>query len=305
MKKIIFGAAAIALLFSSCDTSTKDSTSMNLYKVYNHIFSKTTGEITTSQNIYSVELNWTQGTVAISTKDLKIDNKDNSFTTTPGVIGEVKTYNTSEGVAQTMKFERLTGNFNDDSSMPLQNFRAKWSSALNVPTYSELQNSGVQAKMNPLILSYEIGNEYMVRTFQVDCFYKGSTNTSFVAMDGQSGTYQNTNMLYRVILDVDKKKGDVQIFKAKFAEQQPEISLIAVKGLDLTFNSEGYVLKGENIVPGVVENGKETPNDKYIFNQIEFVASGPELTQGFFSFKVADRFTGRFVGDYMMTETKK
>lgn len=145
------------------------------------------------------------------------------------------------------------------------------------------------------LVSLNIDDRYVVRTFNANAIYTGTTATWYIA-DNQRVEYTDANTVYMVSMDLAKKKASVLIQNGKFAEQMPAISLMKLEDLDIEYKHGGYIIKGADIVPQVAEGSSYTPNPSYTFNNFSLRTMSEDLTTVAIDFQVAGRFHGSFSG---------
>lgn len=151
-----------------------------------------------------------------------------------------------------------------------------------------------------LELSYDVDG-YTVRTFGADRVYKGETMTQVDSSNGLS-SYSTTEMLYRVVMNVDKKKADVVLYRAKFSDQMPvTISAMVLKDLDLSFSRNGFIVSGTDVVPAVAEGISTTPYPNFTFKTFNLYTVNLEMTNVIADFTVGNAYTGYFEGTCNIT----
>ena len=158
--------------------------------------------------------------------------------------------------------------------------------------------------LNPInnwitVARYNIGSSYEAYTFQPDALFRGTTNTSYPYM-GEMGRYSTDAISYRVILDLKENKAVMVIYNAKFSNTpEPVKEAIIAEDLDVSFSSTGLTISGTNITPDVVEGEGVTPNDKFVFNNIEFKTTNYKDAE--IDFTVAGVYNGHFEGNYYVS----
>lgn len=305
MKKFTFGIiAASALLLTACDMGSSDSTQSVNYLSANLVTPKDGSASFATPGTYTVFMNITQGTLSIATNNLMINNTAYSFATdTTQVKSEI--VNTEMGNGQTITIDNPKGFFNNNRTLPLLNGKFVISS-LNYKYGGQGANlSQTPLYAYPVIIShYDVGSDYTVRTFPPDACYLGNTSTTYPTEAG-TGSYYNKDMVYRVeITDFAKKKANVYIYQAKFAEAAPTLTGVVLKDLNISWENNYYTISGENITPGVIEGTQTTPNDKYVFDKFNFTTVGPDMTNANITYEVAGKFKGSFSGSYMLSKNK-
>ena len=112
-------------------------------------------------------------------------------------------------------------------------------------------------------------------------------------------------MLYRVLIDLEKKTADIIIYNAKFAAAAPPLKAILLKGLKVTWGKGSYSIEGENLIPSVPEGGTWQENPRYVFNKFAFNTNGKTMTDANMSYLVAGMYTGQFSGSYVLDPSQK
>ncbi len=253
-------------------------------------------EIIMTKGEYTVNLNATSREASITTTSLKFDNSDHAFAT-KGMRMTANGY-TVEGLGygEVYSFSGSEGNLSIGGSAEISNMSGRlnpfgYFSKTYVPGYLQYNSYPFR-----LVMSYQYGTEYTVKTLSGDSFYAGKTITTYPGQGGAPSNYENDGAMYRVIIDPAKMVADVIIYDAQFAEPMPKMTAMIVKGLKVTATRDGFTAKGEGIVPSAVEGGMETPYETFPFTSIEVRTTGGDLTQVAIDYVVAGRFTGKFTG---------
>ena len=312
MKKTLLGLmAATGLLFTACDTTPKDSTAQVTYGTFNLVNPLDGGEPTVAAAAYSFDFNLSQATVQINTSSLTCGSSKYYFTTD---VVNYQQYEPYYGLVYFMK--GMTANVNNSSTLPLKNARFLLTSnfAYAKPDWNP-EHPGVLYNGNYLapvvVASYQVGEDFTVKTFMTDSFYSGTTRTQYPKKDGGMETYENKDMYYRVLINIEKKTADVIMYKAKFSSSsdEPEKKLVYLKDLKVNFGNGKYTITGENITPQLLEGGKL--EDYPSFNvDFDMTTTGPELVGAVMNYTVEHTmqyegmpmpmtvtYTGNFSGD--------
>ena len=293
MKKLLsmamFGAA---LTLASCSTDVDNSDSINAY-IYNYVTrSNGQGDPKVDGCYYKFDFNWDQRHVGVTTDQINIGGENKlSFV-----------YNalplSSNGTGTTFWSESNTP-VTASNGQQVTNFKFELNPGINLPPVNlpDANLSEDIAGNKPKVslgfalpvaytyqgpslmftkMSYEIGREYLVRTFWEDNVFSGTTNTT-VNRNAAMG-YQSDKPAYRVKLDMKKKKATVVLYNAKFNERMPEMNLILLD-LDVNYTNSGIVVTGSNVVPRVMEGMYLGPNPSFPFTTFKFEIYG-DLTVG-------------------------
>lgn len=94
------------------------------------------------------------------------------------------------------------------------------------------------------------------------------------------------------------------MYNAKFSDSpnEPTKAAIYVKNLPVVFSSTGMTISGEDVIPEVLDGSTTTPNERYVFNTINFKTTDANLTQCEISYEVAGMYYGNFSGNYIQNE---
>lgn len=296
MKKLLLPFMAGAMLFASCSKES-DATQTFNYEVYNLATSVNPGEApVVSEGKYAMLYNISNGTVTVSTNYFLLPGNQNAtfllnnipYTSSSSATGQQVVINTDVPVMGT------------GSTAAITDFRCTVTNDYVVYPSSVPGVLGTTVFYSFPMMKYTVDGNYTVRTFQRDNTFLGSTTTSYPA-EGGYATFENDNIYYRVVMDVKALKADVVLYKAKFAEAAPELTMI-LKNLTLEFTNSGYVVRGTDIIPNVVEGNATTPNPKYPFNSFTLQTSNDSMTAARCEYKVAGVFTGIFSGSTLRTK---
>ena len=99
-------------------------------------------------------------------------------------------------------------------------------------------------------------------------------------------------------MNLAEKTADIVIYDAQFAEEMPMKLTMMLKGLNIEFTREGYVIKGENIVPLVGNDAIEYP--QFAFNEFVFECNDEFLINANVKFTVAGQYRAEFSGKYLI-----
>lgn len=153
------------------------------------------------------------------------------------------------------------------------------------------------------VAKYNIGSSYKVNTFQVNTFFQGKTTTTYPQSEEP---FVTDGITYRFILNPPAENqtaytATLIMYNAKFSssEREPLKAAIIIEGLDVTFSPNGINIKGENIIPGIVEAGSTTPNENFMINSVEFNTTNEYYTTGTLDYTVAGIYKGHFEGSYL------
>lgn len=285
MKKSLLGLAALTgLMFTSCDMPTKDSTSSITVMAYNMVMPLNGGEpvVSTTPCFYTFDSNMSKSTMKVTGNPLTIDNNSYSFVTDTAGYRPYNNYPSSETqtvtrvVSEGVYISGVQGRFTNSHSDVLKNGSFAYNISyittnLNwIPDHPGVMYKGKSVPVS-VIGSYQINDEYLVRTINSDTFYTGITHTSYPGMQGNTVSYEDKSMIYRVLLNLKDKTANLLIYDAKFSDNpnEPKKEAISIPDLKVTFKNGYYTVEGEDITPLVYEAGGLTKNNS--FNIKKFV----------------------------------
>lgn len=309
MNKIIIAGAAclLGLAAVSCG-DTKPTTLSVTYGAYYHVSRMDgLGTPTISAGTQNYEFNFTDGTLSMTSAPFSYNPNQKvsiGFTSLPfttSIYSYGVTSNTplaSDNGMQVTDFGLALTQYNLPP-MTIEKDSLNWANPIN---------------SSAVILNCQLGSTYRVRTFWEDAVFYGNTNTDFTDKNGNPGSFSTINPVFRIKMYFKKDeltgapgyKASVMIYNAKFAEQQPvTIKMMILENLSLEFTNEGYVVKGNNIVPKAImgENASSTlmPYPTFMFDFIEMTSTG-DLTTAKAKFSVAGgRYNGKFNGFWALT----
>ena len=147
--------------------------------------------------------------------------------------------------------------------------------------------------------NYKVGADYSVATFPVQAYYGGVTTTYYMQGSEQKEFVNNVPM-YFVNIDLAKRTAQVTIYNVKFAESMPmALSAVTLRGLKIEASRQsGYVISGDNIVPGVGIGANEVDYPQYTFDHFEMYPTNQSLTKCAIAYSVAGKYSGVFTGSY-------
>lgn len=292
MKKFIFVVAALSMLATtSCDTDVDDTTTtLNYDQVLNYVTpldGQTTPFITDAK--YSYFFNLSKGTASVTMDGLSIDNVKYSFSTDTVGFTQYSYALSGSGYSFINRIPGVKGNVNRDAMLPVSGFNCdmvgaglyywKWDTVLGI------DNPTLSSDGTMIVMKYNIGNEYSIKTVQPDAFFCGTTNTYVGA--GQQA-FESTSIMYRVKLNKDKgyKTADVIIYNAKFSENAPALTAVVLEDLEVKFSAGTYTIEGADLIPKCPDGAVLLEQPNYPFEQFSMDIYGEDLTQAVINYKV-------------------
>lgn len=308
MKKILLTACAgIALALGSCTTHVDDTTQTLSLGTLNLVTPLDgDGAPFFRPQSYNCFFNMTQGRAAVSVADMSLNNVNYSFATDSVPFTWYNVVNDMGGVAQYIKMDNLKGKVNNSTELQLRNFNVLITGLFH---WNATQVTGVKTYAYPNIMgivTYGIGNKFLVQSLQPVSFYRGTTVITPMGNSPITTPYTTDQITYRVVLDPEKKKAEVILYRAKFNENMPELVAIVLNDLDVVLKYGTYEVSGTNIVPTTPDAGAQTPNDSYMFEDFKLTFTDTELTKAAIDFNVQikpmgnARFNGSMSGSYLM-----
>lgn len=294
-KTVLFLSVAAILGLSACNSGSSESTSSFAMPTYNLITDLNQNESFVSTCTYRFDLNLSKYTAVISSDDLLINNSNWKLATdattyyTDAYGYQLLVKNPMGYVLGNQTYQINNANF---FLTPFFNFITN----ISVPGYTNYPSDS-----RLLVAQYNIGDEYMVRTFPIDAFYNGVTSTQYPGADGIQ-TNTSETMSYRILINPLKNTADMIIYNAKFSanpNEKPKQAIIA-RNLDVTWTGTGYTISKEDVIPEISEGGSTTPYPDFTFNEIHFSTNNKELTECMISYTVKNVFKGQFSGSYLV-----
>ncbi len=292
----LISASAISLV--SCDKETENSyTNTTPVSAYNLYVSAAGDAVpSTGSALYKFTLKFPESTIQVSADNMALPGGSTSSFFTVGMnlasatikvdetSREVIAFGADEATESGSAVSELSGYLTQAAYLPPD---------ITVPGYKLFVPSNT---LHYVVMQYALNDRWNVRTFWPDATFKGSTITSY---PGMTEAYSNSNISYRIVMHLNEDKAvtdkaDIIFYNAKFAPKAPEITVV-LKNLYLEFNDRGYTVKGDDVIPYMVEaeDLQETPRFK--FNKFDMRVTG-DLTSAVIEYQVADVYKGSFSG---------
>lgn len=299
MKKILF-YASMAILFTSCLGDEDDSKFKikETLKLANLVIpeSETEEPYVLADVKYDFELEHIHNTAIVRVEDMMLDMHTKlSFESNPV---QSSSNNYTQGSVYRFSIENISTLVNGmyNAAYQIEDMNCMLTTAYYAPTEMLQQNPAPLGRL--AVMSYEIGDLYDVKSFPVSAFYSGETKTYYVTKGGSEKTFSSRSALYGVNMNLAEKTADIVIYDAQFAEEMPMKLTMMLKGLNIEFTREGYVIKGENIVPLVGNDAIEYP--QFAFNEFVFECNDEFLINANVKFTVAGQYRAEFSGKYLI-----
>ncbi len=293
MNKLLIGTACLGVCLISCskETTSEQTTTYNTYNLVTAVDGKSDPQV--AKGSYGITYDLGTSLATIATNSLQLGTSSNGKFQAGGI-----TYNSYlTDLGQIIQFPVKLSPTLSTGSVDVTSIGGYVSNALAGAVYNTpgiISNSSPESVV--VALSYNVGPDYKVRTFQKDICYIGATSTMYSDKDGKVQQYVNEDFTYRIVMDLDNKKATVVLYNAKFADKAPVLKGIVIEGLKLEFNNAGYTITGKDIVPKIWSDNTLLENPKFIFNNFRFDATGEPLVTGRSVFEVAGMYTGSFNG---------
>ncbi len=257
------------------------------------------GEPVVAGTLYKFNLDMMAGTATIG-GELPLSTNNNVTFVTNNLACAIGTYTFEDSYREVMKMESMragTASNKDD----LVNFNCELTQLAYFPKEIQgLPEFSYPSYLRYAVMSFNLGQNYQVRTFWPDMTFRGTTTTSYPASDGTMKTFTNKDVQYRLVMNLKEKKATVILYDVKLAEEMPQtISNIVLSDLALSFSSSGIHVDGTNVVPSVYEGGVATPNSRYTFDSFQCDLNG-DLTSATMRYTVAGSYNGHFSGSYIL-----
>lgn len=300
MKKIILGAAAVAMMIgvSSCDSKEGTSTMNFPVTTYNHVADMVAGGVpTVVGSTYKFNFDTMAATVTVGA-ELPISGSNISFVT-PSISYTGGMYNYENNYYEVINVNSMVAGTASNQAT-VANLDCQLTSIAYYPPQIEgLPQVSIPYGYKYAVMSYNIGNNYKVKTFWSDMTFKGNTTTHY-SLSGANKEFTSKDVLYRVVMNIKDKKATVILYNAKLAEEMPKpITNIVLKDLPVSFDANGYSINAKDVVPDVYESGVATPNPNFPFDSFTLSSRG-DLTSCNIYYSVAGKYQGEFNGSYVL-----
>ncbi len=287
MKRFILPLGLLALVLSSCDTSTGESYSTMTFNEYNLIsdLQNTEQPAQMSSAEYSLRLSWTYNSVELSTSDLIVNNQKVSFET--DTMALVTYYIVSESTGS--YFEN--GAFGKSGNVGIGATVSDLSATFTPGSYSvtNIYVPGVETSANllgyRLIMGFDLNDRYHVQTFWPDCYYKG---TSYVSGEG---SFSTTETSYRVILNAESGTAKVVIYYPQLSSADSDMpKAIVLESVPIKFSNKYYYLESE--APATQALGSKdgltalVDTEEYNITSFSLTMGEEDLTQAIISYRI-------------------
>ena len=303
MKKFFYGSlAALAVVAVSCSKDDGEYTTEFTCVTTNLVTNLSTGEVNVDPCAYRVKNEFSSGNATVSTTTLELGKKEYGMVlNAPRFASNIYNFenNGDHNMGQVVSIYDLSGSITNDPSLTVQT-KIFTVSSLNFYHAYEPGSPTASPYNNVVVTQYNVGSQWLVKTFATDATYEGKTVTSYPDASGETQNYENEKMSYRFVMNLEENTAKMIIYDAKFASSMPiELSAIVVEGLDITWKSGSYEITGSDIVPFVYEGTNKVPYEAFTFNSIKFEPSNDSLTQGTLDYQVAGRYSATFTGKYL------
>lgn len=298
MKKVLLTLiCGFSLLLTSCDGKDPVSTRTIGAEAYNLVINGD-GKVSVVSSQYRFLFDNIAHTAEMSF-DFTVDGKNYKGNTNPTSF---KQYIYNGGAGDLYKMNSLNAGKTSDG-LAISNLNVDLTSLIYLPPVLQgVPNASVQS-LYGLIAQYKLGGDVSVKTFLSDVTFIGKTTTNY-QMGPTSGNYETETIYYRLAMnlkDLNKPTANLYIYNGKFSssEKEPVKTCILLADLPLKFNSAGYDIDVENVVPQLYEAGQFTKNEKFIFNNIRLTSIN-EMKKCVIEFKVAGIYNGSFEGSSLV-----
>lgn len=300
IKKSLFVLPLLAMGMASCNLDPDPSSNYitGQFSCTNLVI-PADGDAYATPADYTMTFYYTEGQVQLSATDLTFNGIKGNFVSSK--MNAVTQSYLSEDKNFGFDVTSFSGGSATSGNLSIKNLKGFSSSYLNVVTENEMIKDYPFQAFTPLVISYNVNDDIIVKTFLSDAIYNGTTSVrSAMSPDA----YVDSNTKYRVIFSADLQKADVLIYNAKFAEMMPTLPFFLVKGLKVEYNKTGYIIsnpEGQSIIPQTLDGGTWIDNPNREISKFEFINSSDDLTSAncYFTVKVGQAdFTCEFNGYY-------
>ncbi|MDE7159842.1 MAG: hypothetical protein K2O24_03220 [Muribaculaceae bacterium] len=301
MKKIygFMAAAVLAAGLTGCGTGDDPVSLSNVSRtMLNHIAPiNGVDDVVVSKGEYYMQFDNVKKLVSVSSKSIRYDNTDHSFSTT-SMTFKAGAYNVGGYIGQVFRWQSAEGNVAATGSVPVTGFKGLmtdvfyFNNMLDVPVLGPM----LDTRLSRTVLSYNYNNLYKITTFYPDMMFSGETSTTASAT---AEPFKTSAPQYRVVIDWEKKKASMVIYQAQFDPHMPAMTALLLQNLDVEWTRSGYTITGENVTAGSVENGSVTPVPGFPFTEIKMTTTSADMTEATVEYTVAGRFHGLFKGSYV------
>ncbi|MCM1153116.1 MAG: hypothetical protein NC328_05635 [Muribaculum sp.] len=308
MKKNLLLLAALSMLFSSCLKDSVDERT-TVYQTVNLVIPNDQNAApTVNMASYTVKTDMTAGTMTLSCPDVVVDGIKSAFTSDAmpfrswtAMQGSINTFSGGKGMLAQLPVTGVSGAISGLFYYPAKPVSLPGINFIGADMFGPM-----------VVLQYNIGDTYKVKTFNRDMIFAGDTQTHYSFKGEVMPTYTTQDIMYRLVFHTDFKKADLVLYNAKFAAEQPfAIAAMVLKDLDVEFNHRGYIVSGKNVEPQVPENDEDkvgyTTYDSYTFKTLLIQTTTEDLTGATIDFTVENPmdpsgdYRGQFNGAYVLT----
>lgn len=292
MKRLFLPFAALAMLATSCDVGTNDSSSTIYFSECNLISNLVdqTQPAQISSSIYTTICYWSKNCVEFSTTDLVINNQKISFETDTMAL---KTYYlVSEDKQSSIENGVFGSKTNVGMGAEITNLDAMYTPGSYVT--NSVFIPGIESLPSfmgyRLVMGYDLNSQYHVQTFWPTSCYIG---TSHVV---GSETFSTMTTSYRVDLYPSKNTAKVIIYNPQFSSSDKDVpQAIVIDEVPIKFSNKSYSLVAESPKTQVLGSKKDdngnnvialVDTDKYNVTDFSFAISSEDLTEATITYRI-------------------
>ncbi|MDE5552413.1 MAG: hypothetical protein K2I91_04345 [Muribaculaceae bacterium] len=290
---IALGAIAGSVLLTGCNLDKGESITFADVTLCNLVIpSDASSEVTAQSNVkYKIEYNLGEGKVSVSSDVMKVGGAEMSLTSNPMTFSEKVS---TVGYARNFKGTGKMSNGDNVSNLTGAESTLFYYYPTVVPGVI-----GVSQINNRICLSYEIGDDYTVKTFGRDLYFMGETILHSSAPGQQGASFTWKEAVYRLYFAENMKTATVVVYNITFAENMPALEAMCLENLDVSYSPAGYTVSGKNVVPKVMMKGNVSSVDRYLFNDFRLQSTGEMLTKCICNYTVSGVYNVSFEGQYM------
>ncbi len=203
MKKLIFAAAGAALVsLASCSDNNSVSTMSIPVTTYSMITNLVDGgDPVVAGTLYKFNLDMMTGTATVGGElPLSTDNKVTFVTN--NLTCAIGTYTFEESYREVIKMESMKAGTASNKE-DLINFKCDLTQLAYFPKEIQgLPEFSYPTYLRYAVMNFNLGQNYLVRTFWPDMTFRGTTTTSYPASDGSLKTFTNKDVQYRFVMNI-------------------------------------------------------------------------------------------------------
>lgn len=293
-KKILFGAMICAMgsTMTSCDLDSPESVSSVTFRPLNLVTSVSgDNEAFVTTGSYGITMS-SKGTLNVTGSKVSIPGKEVNFTTSD-VKYQSGVIQTTAGSGEVTYFNGANGSGSGLDILSVSGVVSGLTYYYNYPVPGFV-NPSFQEVSPALVMQYNIGNQYLVRTFPQNAYYRGQTRLQYSVNDQGGFVFEKSPISYRVQISDDYKTATLFLYDCQFAETMPadkSPKCLVLRNLKVEYSGNGYSISGDNLVPAQPEGGVLVDNKNFTFNNVRVYTTSTDLTKVNISYNVEGKMS--------------